>query len=252
MRRTGAIWILAASGLAAASISTSRHAPTTDPLILDGADNFVVQGRGALVILTGNVRFHRGDVRFRSRSAVWDRRADQVRFEGDFRLDHPSGTLVSRSGRYEKSSGSAWAEGAARLVDSSGKISLEAGSIRYDRAAHRAEATLSPVFRRFPDPVKPGQRDTARDTTEIRGDLLVWRETDSIAEAHGHVRLRRGTLLATCGNASMDQKTRKLFLQDAPSATMDGKVLTGRSMVLDVDLRHEKIQKVVVDRKSVV
>lgn len=87
-----ATWILLLSGLAAAV--PARRAAPGDPLVLDGADNFVVQGRGAQVVLTGNVRFHRGDVRFRSRSAVWDRSIGQVRFEGDFRLEHPSGTLT--------------------------------------------------------------------------------------------------------------------------------------------------------------
>jgi lipopolysaccharide export system protein LptA len=237
---------LACAGLAAASLPTRHPTPTGDPLVLDGADNFVVQGRGALVILTGNVRFHRGEVRFSSRSAVWDRKTDQVRFEGDFHLLHPSGTLTSRSGRYEKSSGSAWAEGDARLVDSSGRMTLSAGAIRYDRVARRAEATLSPVFRRLPEPRRPGAKDTAGDTTEIRADRMVWRETDSVTEAHGHVRLDRGTLRATCGNATMESRTGKLSLQDAPTATMDGKVLAGRSMLLDVDLRREKIKKVLV------
>ena len=124
MRRSWKLGVLAWAGLAAASATTARHAAPGDPLILDGADNFVVQGRGALVVLTGNVRFHRGDVRFSSRSAVWDRRADQVRFDGDFRLEHPSGTLVSRSGRYEKTSGSAWAEGASALRQSRSRFQI--------------------------------------------------------------------------------------------------------------------------------
>jgi lipopolysaccharide export system protein LptA len=237
-------WILLLSGLCAAV--PAKRAPPGDPLVLDGADNFVVEGRGAQVILTGNVRFHRGDVRFRSSSAVWDRGIDQVRFEGDFRLEHPSGTLTSRSGRYERSSGSAWADGQAHLADSSGRATLDAGEIRYDRAAHRAEATLSPVFRRLPDPPGRPGRDTARDTTEIHGDKLVWRETDSVAEARGHVKLRRGSLVATCGMATMDEKTQKLLLQESPSASMAKKVLSGRSMVLDIDLKRERIRKVVV------
>lgn len=237
-------WILLLSGLAAAV--PARRTPPGDPLVLDGADNFVVQGRGALVVLTGNVRFHRGDVRFRSRSAVWDRTADQVRFEGDFRLEHPSGTLTSQSGRYERSSGSAWADGRAHLADSSGRATLEAGQIRYDRAARRAEATLSPLFRRLPEPAGRPGRDTGKDTTEIRGDKLVWRETDSVAEAHGHVKLRRGSLVATCGKATMDEKTGKLLLQESPSASMAKRVLSGRSMVLDIDLKRERIGKVVV------
>ena len=218
--------------------------PTSnEPLVLDGAEKFVVEGRGALVVLTGNVRFHRGDVRFRSASAVWDRRADQVRFDGDFRLEHPSGTLTARSGRYEKGTGSAWAEGAAHLVDSSGKATLDAGLIRYDRQARQAEASMAPVFRKLPDRTA---RDTSRDTTEIRGDKLTWRETDSVAEAKGKVRIRRGKLQATCGQASLDERTRKLLLQESPSAFLERKTLSGKTMVLDVDLKKERIQKVVV------
>jgi len=236
-----AVWGLCGS-------ASAKRALPGDPLILDGSDNIVVQGRGAVVVLTGNVRFHRGDVRFRSRSATWDRATDQVLFQGDFRLEHPSGTLTSLSGRYERASGSAFADGAAHLVDSSGRVTLDAGAIRYDRAAHRAEASQSPVFRKLPCP--PGgacsPSDTGRDTTEIRGETLVWRDADSVAEARGRVRLRRGSLVATCGKATMDERTSKLLLEESPSASLAAKVLSGRTMVLDIDLRKEKIRKVVV------
>ena len=229
-----------ASALHAMPARTPGKPTTTEPLVLDGADNFVVQGRGALVELTGNVRFHRGDVKMTSRRAVWDRAADQVRFDGDFRLDHPSGTLTSASGRYEKSSGSAWADGDAKLRDSSGGALLDAGEIRYDRKAHRAEASQSPVFRRV------SKSAGSPDTTEIRADLLVWREIDSVAEAKGNVRLRRGKLTATCGSAKLDQKTRKLTLDESPVAAFQKRNLSGKSMVLDVDLKKERIEKVLV------
>lgn len=218
----------------------STRPSTGEPLVLDGADNFVVEGRGALVELTGNVRFHRGDVKMTSRRAVWDRAADLVRFDGDFKLVHPSGTLTSASGRYERASGSAWADGDAKLRDSSGSTLLDAGQIRYDRKARRAEASLSPVFRRI------SSSAGSPDTTEIHADLLAWRETDSVAEAKGHVRLRRGKLLASCGIAVLDQKTRKLTLQDAPVASFQRRNLSGKSMVLDVDLQKERIEKVLV------
>lgn len=223
-----------------AKAATEKKANQNEPLVLDGADNFMVQGRGALVELTGNVRFHRGDVKMTSRRAVWDRAADQVRFEGDFRLDHPSGTLTAMSGRYERASGSAWADGGARLRDSSGTTTLEAGQIRYDRPRRRAEATFSPVFRRM------SGKDATRDTTEIRAELLVWRETDSVAEARGKVKLRRGKLEATCGNAVLDQRSRKLTLDDNPFARLEKRSLSGKSMVLDVNLKKEKIEKVLV------
>jgi lipopolysaccharide export system protein LptA len=233
------VGILAAA-LQAMPTGASGKPSATEPLVLDGADNFVVQGRGALVELTGNVRFHRGDVKMTSRRAVWDRAADQVRFEGDFRLDHPSGTLTSATGRYEKSSGSAWADGDAKLRDSSGTTLLDAGEIRYDRKAHRAEASLSPVFRRI------SKSAGSPDTTEIHADLLVWREADSVAEANGNVRLRRGKLTATCGTARLDRKTRKLTLEVAPVASFQKRYLSGKSMVLDVDLKKERIEMVLV------
>ncbi|HOX52773.1 MAG TPA: hypothetical protein PKY05_14920, partial [Fibrobacteria bacterium] len=222
--------VLALAGLALGANPAAKPAPN-EPLVLDGADHFVVQNRGAFVELTGNVRFHRGDVKFTSRQAVWDRSIDQVRFEGDFRLDHPSGHLTSASGRYERGSGSAWAEGDARLVDSSGSVSLEAGLIRYDRQARLAEATRSPLFRRTT--VRAG--DTLRDTTEIRGESLVWSERDSVAQARVHVRIRRGDLQARCDTATLDQKSRKLRLEGSPSAELSRKTLSGRKIVLDVD-----------------
>lgn len=218
-----------------------------EPLVLDGAQSFVVTGRGAFVELSGNVRFHRGDVRFRSDRAVWDRAQDVVRFEGAFHLDHPSGSIVSRSGRYERSSGSAWAEGNAVLADSAGDISVEAGIIRYDRTERKAEAFRDPVFRRR----SRSDSATTWDTVEIQADRLTYRETDSVAEARGNVRIRRGDLSATCGLASLDQRKRKLSLQEAPKASFSGRKLSGRSMVLDLDLQKEQIKRVAVYKDAV-
>lgn len=218
-------------------------APNSESLILDGAQNMVVTGRGALVELTGNVMFHRGDVKLRSDRAIWERAAGVVRFEGGFRLDHPSGKLESPHGRYEKASGSAWADGGAHLVDSSGTVTLDAGTIRYDRPARRAEASIHPVFRKMG---ARGAKDTARDTTEIRADLLSWREKDSVAEAKGTVQIKRGKLLATCGTAVLNQKKKTLTLDDSPKALIERKSLVGKSMVLDVDLKKERIDRVVV------
>lgn len=219
----------------------AKPAPN-EPLVLDGADHFVVQNRGAFVELTGNVRFHRGDVKFTSRQAVWDRSIDQVRFEGDFRLDHPSGHLTSTTGRYERASGSAWAEGNAHLVDSSGSVSLMAGIIRYDRQNRTAEATVNPLFRRTS--LRPN--DTIADTTEIKSESLVWRERDSVAQARGKVRIRRGDLHATCDTATLDQKSKKLRLEGAPKANLAQKTLSGKKIVLDVDMRRERIDRVLV------
>lgn len=169
----------------AAWFSAASPSAKPEPLVLDGARSFLVTGRGATVELEGDVRFHRGDVRFRSDRAVWDRVQDAVRFEGSFRLDHPSGSIVSQTGRYERATGSAWAEGAARLVDSAGTVSVDAGIIRYDRTARTAEARRDPVFRRR----SRTDSTAAWDTLEIRADLLSYRELDTVAQARGNVRL---------------------------------------------------------------
>jgi lipopolysaccharide export system protein LptA len=235
-----ALLAIAAATVLAVPAKDDKKRPVNEPLMLDGADKFVVTGRGAYVELTGNVRFHRGDVKMSSRHAVWDRTADQVRFEGDFRLDHPSGRLTAANGRYERSSGSAWAEGNAHLQDTSGRTTLDAGVIRYDRTARRAESFSAPVFRRI------SGTGSVRDTTQITADQLVWRETDSVAEANGRVRLIRGKLVATCASAKLDQKTRKLTLEGSPLATMQKRTLSGKSMILDVDLKKERIEKVLV------
>jgi len=137
---------LASLSVAAKPAAPAR--PKQEPLVLDGARSFVVTGRGSSVELTGDVRFHREDVKFSSDRAVWDRAQDVVRLEGAFQLTHPSGSIVSQTGRYERSSGSAWAEGDAVLADSSGDITITAGIIRYDRTARIAEARREPVFRR--------------------------------------------------------------------------------------------------------
>jgi len=217
-------------------------APSKEPLVLDGARSFLVTGRGAYVELTGDVRFHRGDVRFRSDRAVWDRSQDAVRFEGNFHLEHPSGSIAASAGRYERASGSAWAEGAARLVDSSGTVSVEAGIIRYDRTARVAEARRDPVFHRR----SRADSTSPWDTLEIRADLLSYRELDTVAEASGNVRIRRGDLSATCGAAVLDQRKRQLSLRDSPKALLTGRKLSGRTMVLDLDLRKERVKRVSV------
>ncbi len=234
--------------LATPSTPAARPAPTPppEPLVLDGARSFQVQGRGALVELIGDVRFHRGDVRFRSDRAVWDRASDAVRFEGAFKLEHPSGSITSDRGRYERSSGSAWAEGNAKLRDSSATVAVDAGIIRYDRRARLAEARRDPVFQRMsrPDSTSPW------DTLEIRADVLSYRELDTVAEALGNVRLRRGDLSATCGAATLDQRKRQLSLREAPHAALKGRKLSGRSMVLDLDIKREEIRRVSVYRDA--
>ncbi|MBK8800619.1 MAG: hypothetical protein IPN71_00905 [Fibrobacteres bacterium] len=243
MRTAILVVLFAALGFSA---KPQNKPAANEPLVLDGADHFVVQNRGAFVELTGNVKFHRGDVKFTSRQAIWDRSIDQVRFEGDFRLEHPSGHLTSASGRYERTSGSAWAEGNARLVDSSGSVSLEAGTIRYDRHARTAEATRSPIFRRTGKNSADTGSGVALDTTEIRGESLVWRERDSVAQARGKVQIRRGDLRATCDTATLDQKSKKLRLEGTPRAALAQKTLSGKSIVLDVDMRRERIDRVLV------
>jgi len=231
-------------GLVLALTMATKPAPPVkqEPLVLDGAKSFLVTGRGAYVELNGDVRFHRGDVRFRSDRAVWDRSLDAVRFEGNFHLEHPSGAISSNTGRYERASGSAWAEGNAHLTDSSNTVSVDAGIIRYDRNAHLAEARRDPVFRR-----RSRTNDKAPwDTVEIKADLLSYSELDTVAEATGNVRLKRGDLTATCGKATLDQKKRQLLLKDAPKAALSGRNLSGKSMMLDLDLHKEQIKRVSV------
>lgn len=242
--------MIAAIALLAATLSApprpDAKSAKQEPLVLDGAKSFVVRDRGAFVELTGDVRFHRGDVQFRSDRAVWDRAQDVVRFEGAFQLDHPSGRITSRTGRYERASGSAWAEGDALLTDSAGDVSVAAGVIRYDRTARLAEARRDPVFRRR----TPTDSGSGWDTTEIRSDRLQYRELDSVAEARGNVRIRRGDLSATCGVAILDRRKAQLALQESPKASLSKRRLSGRSMVLDLDLARERIRRVAVYKEA--
>lgn len=242
-----ALLLLAIASFAAVPPKGAAPKPSQEPLILDGAKSFVVTGRGAYVELTGDVRFHRGDVQFRSDRAVWDRAQDVVRFEGAFRLQHPSGSIVSRSGRYERASGSAWAEGDAYLSDSAGDISVTAGIIRYDRTARIAEARREPVFRRR----SPSDTGKGWDTIEIRAERLQYREDDSVAEARGQVRIRRGDLSATCGVATLDRKKHQLTLLESPKALLEKRTLSGKSMVLDLDLAKEQVKRVSVYKDAV-
>lgn len=238
--------LLASISLAATKAAAPPR-PKQEPLVLDGAKSFVVTGRGASVELSGDVRFHRGDVKFRSDRAVWDRAQDVVRFEGAFQLTHPSGSIVSQTGRYERSSGSAWAEGDALLADSSGDITITAGIIRYDRTARIAEARRDPVFRRR----STSDSGKGWDTIEIKAERLQYRENDSVAEARGDVRIHRGDLSATCGVAVLDRRKRQLSLQESPKANLSKRRLSGKTMVLDLDLEREEIKRVAVYKEAV-
>jgi hypothetical protein len=235
------------ASLSVAAKPATPAKPKQEPLVLDGARSFVVTGRGASVELTGDVRFHRGDVKFRSDRAVWDRAQDVVRFEGAFQLTHPSGSIVSQTGRYERSSGSAWAEGDAVLADSSGDITITAGIIRYDRTARIAEARREPVFRRR----STSDSTKGWDTIEIKAERLQYREDDSVAEARGNVRILRGELSATCGVAVLDRRKRQLSLQEAPKASLSKRRLSGKTMVLDLDLAREEVKRVAVYKEAV-
>lgn len=223
----------------------STPAPT-EPLVLDGANTFSMTGRGAIVELVGDVRFHRGDVKFRSDRAIWDRARDEVLFEGSFVLEHPSGRITSERGRYERASGSAWAEGTAHLEDSAATVSVDAAVLRYDRRARRAEASGAPVFRRR------SRRDSSStwDTVEIRAKVLSYLELDTVAEATGDVRLRKGGLTATCGKAILEQKTRRILLRDTPRAELEGRNLSGHAMVVDLHETREEIRRVSVFKEA--
>lgn len=212
-----------------------------EPLILDGADRFTVAGGGRQVELVGNVRFHRGDVKLRSDKALWDRTQDVVNFNGAFRVEHPSGTIRSNDGRYERSSGSAWATGNALLTDSTGKVTLSAGQVRYSRPDRTAEATGAPVFRQV-DPT---------DTTEVRAHRLVWQERERIAQALGNVTLRKGAVTAHASSAKLDERNRLLTLQGNPEAVMGKRRLKGREMRLVVDLKERKIREIDVFKDAI-
>lgn len=230
--------------LAALLAALSLARPSADkgePLILDGADRFTVTGGGRQVELVGNVRFHRGDVKLRSDKALWDRTQDVVSFNGAFRVEHPSGTIRSTDGRYERTSGSAWAIGNALLTDSTGKVTLSASQVRYSRPDRTAEATGAPVFRQV-DPT---------DTTEVRAHRLVWQERERIAQALGNVTLRKGAVTARASSARLDEKNRLLTLQGNPEAVMGKRRLKGREMRLVVDLKERKIREIDVFKDAV-
>ncbi len=211
-----------------------------EPLILEGADHFTVTGRGATVDLVGNVRFHRGDVRLRADRALWDRAQDVVTFSGNFKVESPSGTIHSDMGRYERTTGSAWAMGAARLVDSSGKVTLTAAQVRYSRPERLVEAVGDPVFR---------QQD-AKDTLEVRALRLLWQERERVAQAFDNVRLRKGGMTATASKARLEEQSRRLFLSGSPTALMGERRLRGGEMLLLVDLKTRKIREISVYRKA--
>lgn len=211
-----------------------------EPLILEGAEHFTVEGRGAMVNLVGNVRFHRGDVKLRADQALWDRSQDVVNFNGNFQVDHPSGKIRSFSGRYERATGSAMATNGAVLTDSTGKVTLTANTVTYNRLTRTAEAFGAPVFRKI---------DTL-DTLEIRAQRLIWQEKEKIAQALGDVTLRKGTLVAKASEARLEQNSHKLFLRGSPVATMGKRVLKGREIQLIVDLKTQKIREITVNRNA--
>jgi len=225
-----------------ALLSLARPAPDKgEPLILEGADHFSVAGAGKQVELTGNVRFHRGDVKLRSDKALWDRTQDVVNFQGGFQVEHPSGTIRSVNGRYERASGSAWAMGNALLTDSSGKVTLTASDVRYSRPDRTAEAFGNPVFRKL-DP---------NDTLEVRGNRMVWQERERVAQAIGNVSLRKGSVTARANLARLDELNRTLVLQGNPSAVMGKRVLSGQEMRLVVDLKRQTIREIKVLKKAI-
>ncbi|MEN9353321.1 MAG: hypothetical protein RL318_646, partial [Fibrobacterota bacterium] len=160
---------------------------------------------------------------------------------GGFQVDHPSGTIRSSDGRYERTSGSAWATGNATLTDSTGKVTLTARDVHYSRPDRMAEAMGNPVFRKL-DPT---------DTMEVRANHLLWYERERIAHAMGNVVLRKGAVTARASRARLDEINHLLTLQGNPSATMGTRVLTGEEMRLVVDLKQQKIREIKVLAKAV-
>ncbi len=197
-----------------------------EPLVMETADRMEgFRDRGEY-ILRGGVVFTHGELRLETEKAVWIREANLVLADSGMRITNRGSTLEARSGRYDKALSRATAEGDVVVRDSAGEFELIGRNLIYDRNTHVAQLFGNPVLKHFPE------SDTAAeaDTLVIRGEVISYNDSLSVARAEGKVRITRGDLLIQSNRAEFFRARDSLLLTGEPRLNVGESEVAGKEM----------------------
>ena len=218
-------------GVAALFFLGAKPSPQSLPLIMENADRMEGMRSTGEYILSGNVRFRHGDLRFETPRAYWQRDLNRVSSNEGMRITNRGALLTSDRGSYDKSGSNAVAEGRVFMRDSANEVNGNAELLTYNRIARLATMTGSPIVRRFyPATVNDSGKIQAPDTLTIVGRLLRYNENKGVADAEGDVVITRRGLRITAGRAEYHQKEDSLFLFDKPVVKVDDSEVRGLVM----------------------
>ena len=209
----------------------AKPSPPSLPLIMENADRMEGMRSTGEYVLSGNVRFRHGDLRFETPRAYWQRDLNRVTSNEGMRITNRGALLTSDRGSYDKTGSNAVAEGHVFMRDSANEVNGTADILNYNRVARTATMTGNPKVQRFyPATVGDSGKAKAGDTLTIVGRQMRYNENKGVADAEGDVVITRRGLRITCGRAEYHQKEDSLFLFDKPLVKVDDSEVRGAVM----------------------
>jgi lipopolysaccharide export system protein LptA len=242
MRRALSAALLAGFALPAAVFFTAATSGSSaQPLIMENADRMEGMRSSGEYILSGNVRFRHGDLRFETQRALWQRSLNRVSSQDGMRITHRGSLLTSDRGSYDRNGSQAVAEGRVFMRDSAGEVNGRAHRLDYDRVRRVAVLTGEPVVQRFyPQKTDEAGKVTRPDTLTIRGLKLRYNDAAGIAEAEGNVVITRRDLRITCGRAEYRKHQDSLLLYERPIVRSGENEMRGK--VIRLGLQGESLK----------
>jgi lipopolysaccharide export system protein LptA len=226
---------------AALLLVAAKPNPSSLPLIMENADRMDGMRSTGEYLLSGNVRFRHGDLRFETPRALWQRSANRVSSEEGMRITHRGSLLTSDRGSYDRNGSQAVAEGRVFMRDSAGEVNGRSRRLDYDRVRRVALLTGDPVVQRFYPPKIDSNGKVGRpDTLTIRGLRLRYDDAAGVADAEGDVVITRRDLRITCGRAEYRKKQDSLYLYESPVVKSGENEMKGK--VIRLGLKGETLK----------
>jgi lipopolysaccharide export system protein LptA len=225
---------------------------------MENADLFEGARSSGEFVLTGNVRFRHGDLKLETQKAVWYRERNLIQCDSGLHIEYRGSSLTGKSGRYDKTSGKAMAEGDVFMRDSGGTMEAGGGRVVYHRRERVAALSDNPFVRRLYPAKKSNQKDSSGmssgprdssqgdldkkgsmsregDTLTIRAQVLKYNDSTGVADADRNVIMTRKDLKITCGAGRYHRKGDSLFLRKEPKVHMQDNEIEGDSMRVALD-----------------
>ncbi|MDR0307960.1 MAG: hypothetical protein LBI42_14135 [Chitinispirillales bacterium] len=214
-------------------------ATTDGALILERADrNENVYSRGELVSnLSGNVIFRYENIRISSDEATWWKNKGVINFRKKVKVEHDGQTMTCDRLHFERDKNTLTAAGNFLYRDSAQVTFLSGNDGQY------VIDTKLFTLRGKPQLVRKDSTDT--DTLFINGRIMTYNDSLKIATVTDSVRIRRGSLKASCKNAEYFANTNMATLRTLPEVFYENHKITGDSIDLHFGKETLKAARVV-------